>query len=91
MHRLKILYGKAVSDRIADFTKNPFKNPYTNPYGYDLAKFNKRRLSKSNPNRLLDIPIEKLKELRAYKPISEKEAEYLDVWWFSYRILIQQL
>ncbi len=84
VHRLKLLFGKAVQERHADFRKNPFKNPYTNPYGFDTKRFNRRRISKANPNRLKAIPESKLKQLANYKPTSEKEAEYLDVWWFSY-------
>lgn len=84
VHRLKLLFGKAVQERHADYRKNPFKNPYTNPYGFDTKRFNRRRVSKANPNRLKAIPESKLKQLANYKPISEKEAEYLDIWWFSY-------
>lgn len=84
MNHLKILYGKAVQDRLVDFNKNPFKNPYINPYGFDISKFKKRRVSRTNDCRIKDLTIDQLKKLKAYKPISEKEAEYLDVWFFSF-------
>lgn len=84
MNMLKVLYGKAVEDRVADFKKNPFKNPYTNPYGFDLRKFKKRRISKKNTKRIKDLSLTQLKELKNYVPTSEKEAEYLDVFWFSF-------
>lgn len=84
MNQLKILYGKAVQDRLVDFNKNPFKNPYTNPYGFDISKFKKRRVSKTNDGRIKDLTIKQLRKLKDYTPISSKEAEYLDVWFFSF-------
>lgn len=82
--RLKALFGKAVQQRLVDFRNNPFKNPYTNPYGYDTSKLKKHRISKANPNRIKDLTKEQLLKLRDYEPISEKEAEYMDIWWFSF-------
>ncbi len=84
MNRLKILFGKAVQAKVADFTKNPFKNPYTNPYGYDISKLKKKRIARVNTNRIKDLNLDQLKKLREYEPRTEKEKEYLMVFWFSF-------
>lgn len=84
MVRLKALYGKAVQRRLADHTRNPFKNPYTNPYGYDFTHLKKLKVKRANPDRIKDLTLDQLQALKAYQPQSEKEAEYMDVWWLSY-------
>jgi len=84
MNRLKVLYNKAIEQRVADFQKNPFKNPYTNPYGYDISKLKKRRVAKTNSKRIKDLSINELKLVKAYVPRTAKEQEYLDVWFFSF-------
>lgn len=84
MNYLKILYGKAVQDRVIDFKKNPFKNPYTNPYGFDISRFKKRRVSRTNNSRIKDLTLDQLRKIKSYEPKNQKEAEYLDVWFFSF-------
>ena len=84
MAHLRALYNKAVQKRIVDFRNNPFKNPYTNPYGYDIAKLKKSRIAKVNLGRIKDLTKQQLLLLKSYQPRSEKEKEYLDVWWFSF-------
>lgn len=84
MVHLRALYNKAVKSRIADFRHNPFKNPYTNPYGYEFSRLKKLKLGKSNPNRIKDLSREQLLQLVEYVPMSQKEEEYLSLWWFSF-------
>lgn len=84
MVRLRALFNKAVERKIADYRKNPFKNPYTNPYGYDFSKMKKGRVSKASPHRIKDLTKSQLIALKNYQPRSQKEHEYMDVWWFSF-------
>lgn len=84
MVHLRALFNKAVKKRIADYKNNPFRNPYTNPYGYEFSRLKKLKLGKVNPNRIKDLSKSQLMQLMEYTPISEKEEEYLSVWWFSF-------
>lgn len=81
---LRALYNKAVKRKIADFKNIPFKNPYTNPFGYEFARLKKLKIGRTNPNRIKDLSKEQLLQLMQYEPVSKKEEEYLNVWWFSY-------
>ena len=81
---LRALFNKAVKKKIADFRSIPFKNPYTNPYGYEFSRLKKLKIGKVNPNRIKDLSKSQLLKLMEYEPISDKEDEYLSVWWFSY-------
>lgn len=84
MVHLRALYNKAINKRIIDFKNTPFRNQYTNPFGYSFSKLKKSKISKTNPNRIKDLQKEELMKLKCYKPESQKEQEYLDVWWFSF-------
>jgi integrase len=81
---LRALFNKAIKRKVADFKNNPFKNPYTNPFGYEFARLKKLKIGKMNPNRIKDLSKAQLMKLADYDPISKKEEEYLDVWWFSF-------
>lgn len=81
---LRALFNKAVKRKVADFKTNPFKNPYTNPFGYEFARLKKLKIGKTNPNRIKDLSKSQLLQLVQYTPVSKKEEEYLDIWWFSF-------
>ena len=84
MVHLRALFNKAVKRKIADFRQNPFKNPFTNPYGYEFARLKKSKIGRVNNKRIKDLSKSQLLQLRGYESISQKEKEYLDIWWFSF-------
>ncbi len=83
MKILRSLYNKAVKKRLVDFKLNPFLSPF-NPYGYSFGKLRKRKSEKTNDLRIKDLPLEYMKQILAYTPVSDLEQKYLDVWLFSY-------
>jgi len=62
------------------FDEKPFKPPYTNPFGYEFARLKKRKIGKTNPNRIKDLSQSQPLQLVQYTPVSKKGEEYLDIW-----------
>lgn len=84
MLRLRSLYNKAVQRRLVDFKYNPYKNPYTNPYGYEFSHLKKRKIAKTNDNRIRELNKAQLLQLMDYEPATKNDRKYLDIWLFCY-------
>lgn len=81
---LRSIYNKAVQEELADYKNHPFKNPYTNPRGFDISKYKKSKIAKTNKNRIKDLSREQLIQLKNQKDLTKKQKKYLAIWWFSF-------
>ncbi|MBV6655920.1 MAG: phage integrase SAM-like domain-containing protein [Mameliella sp.] len=81
---LRSIFNKAVEEQIVDYHMNPFKNPYTNPRGFDISKYKKSKISKTNGNKIKDLTKEQLTQLKNWTDMTEKQRKYLAIWWFSF-------
>ena len=81
---LRSVFNKAVEERIADYSNNPFKNPYTNPRGFDISKYKKSKICRSGQDKMKDLTRSQLVQLNSFDNMTETERRYLAIWWFSF-------
>ena len=85
---LRSIFNKAVEEQIVDYQRNPFKNPYTNPRGFDISKYKKSKISKTNGNKIKDLAKEQLIQLKNWADMTEKQRKipgYLVVFLLLFR------
>lgn len=81
---LRSVFNKAVEERIVDYSQNPFKNPYTNPRGFDISKYKKSKICRSNSQKMKDLTRSQLVALKECENMTDTERKYLAIWWFSF-------